>query len=531
MASQPHICMLAAENDALPGGKVGGIGDVIRDVPAALAATGAKVTVIVPSYGTFHKLPGTRKLGTASVTFMGFIERVDVYSVKPGSSEGVQQIVLEHPRFSACGAGNIYCNDGADRPFATDANKFALFSHATLRAIVDDLFGTVDVLHLHDWHAAFAAILVFYDPSYAALKPIPRVFSIHNLAMQGIRPLVSDESSWQNWFSGFPVAAESITDPRFDDCVNPVAGAIRLSDKVHTVSPTYAREIQQPNDATRGFHGGEGLEADLNAAAREDRLVGILNGIEYEERRRHTPKRISRTKLWETNMKMIRDYSLSWVGETDPMLAVHYLAHHRALAWLEGKRPAHIVTSVGRLTDQKMAIALHTMADGRTALEHMLDRLAKDNGVFILLGSGTKDLEVQCQAIAAAHENCLFLNRYAAPVADALFEFGDLFFMPSSFEPCGISQLIAMRHGQPCLVHAVGGLRDTIVDGIDGFQFGGTSPQEQAENCIARFDEAITLHKDDQEGWSKLQATAKSRRFTWSASAEQYRELLYRDAE
>ena len=227
---------------------------------------------------------------------------------------------------------------------------------------------------------------------------------------------------------------------------------------------------------------------------------------------------------------MIRDYTLGWLGKTEPMPAVHYLAHHRTLQWLEGATPNHIVTGVGRLTDQKMAIALHPMDDGRTALEHMLDRLAKDQGVFILLGSGDVELEAQCQDIAANHENFLFLNRYAAAVADALFEFGDLFFMPSSFEPCGISQLISMRFGQPCLVHAVGGLRDTIVDNVDGFQFTGESPQAQALACIARFDDAITMHASDKTAWRAIQTAAKSRRFTWSASAEQYRELLYREA-
>ena len=102
--------------------------------------------------------------------------------------------------------------------------------------------------------------------------------------------------------------------------------------------------------------------------------------------------------------------------------------------------------------------------------------------------------------------------------------------MPSSFEPCGISQLISMRFGQPCLVHAVGGLRDTIVDNVDGFQFTGESPQAQALACIARFDDAITMHTKDKTAWRAIQTAAKSRRFTWSASAEQYRELLYREA-
>ena len=525
--------MLAAENDALPGGKVGGIGDVVRDLPAAIAATGAKVTVIVPAYGVFHQLPASKSIAVVNASFKGRTETVEVYSLSDTKKSNVNQVVLEHPLFSTGGAGNIYCNDGADRPFATDANKFALFSTAALAAIENDIFGSVDILHLHDWHAAFAAILAFYDPQYASLSQIPRVFSIHNLAMQGIRPLKSDESSWQSWYPELNVPLQSIIDPRWEDCVNPIAAAIRLCDKVHTVSPTYAMEIQQSNDPSRGFHGGEGLEADLQAAANEQRLIGILNGTEYPKQTKAwvKPSRRSRNGVWEANIKMIRDHTLSWLGKDDPMPPVHYLAHHRTLQWLEGSAPKHIVTSVGRLTDQKMAIALHLMSDGRTALEHMLERLADDDGVFILLGSGDSELETQCQAIAAANENCLFLNRYAAAVADALFEFGDLFFMPSSFEPCGISQLVSMRFGQPCLVHAVGGLRDTIVDDVDGFQFNGNSPVEQALECVKRFDEAITMHANDNAGWRAMQAAAKSRRFTWAASAEQYRELLYRDPE
>lgn len=520
---------------------MGGIGDVVRDLPAALATTGAKVTVVVPAYGVFHQLPGATRIATVSVPFCGREENIDVYRLGSQCSEGVEQIALEHPIFSACGTGNLYCNDGADRPFATDASKFALFSTAALSAIANEHLGPVDVLHLHDWHAAFAAILAFYDPQYETLKYIPRVLSIHNLAMQGIRPLVGDESSWQAWFPGLSVPEESIVDPRWPNCVNPMAAAIRLCTRVHTVSPTYANEIQNANDDSRGFHGGEGLEKDLQAAAREQRLVGILNGTEYNQKRTNqlnveTPRSFlkrapvkSRDERWKAELKKIRDTSLSWLGDTDPV--VHYLAHQRTVQWLENdSTPKHIVTSVGRLTDQKMAIALYPMDDGRTALEHMLERLANDEGVFIFLGSGDADLEAQCQAISAAHSNCLFLNRYDTNIADALFEFGDLFFMPSSFEPCGISQLVAMRNGQPCLVHAVGGLKDTIVDDVDGFQFTGNSPEEQALNCVNRFDDAITLHADNAVRWQEMGKVASERRFTWAASAELYRELLYRDA-
>jgi len=522
--------MLAAENDALPGGKVGGIGDVIRDIPPALAASGAKVSVLLPSYGVFHRLPKATFLQAVHVPFMGRTESVAIYQLNDERHSGVQQIVLEHDLFSACGVGRIYCNDGADQPFATDANKFALFSAAALSAICDNAFDHVDIIHLHDWHAAMAVVLAFYDPQYKTIKNTSLIFSIHNLAMQGVRPLAGHTSSWESWFPHLDVPLASIVDPRWPDCVNPMAAAIRLSSKVHTVSPTYATEIQQSNDATRGFHGGEGLEADLMAAHKERRLVGILNGTDYapESQQDRAAIPAKQENYWQSLLHMISEHALQWLGESEPMRAVHYLAHQRTLSWLTRTTPKHVVTSVGRLTDQKMAIPLHIMPDGRAALEHMLERLALDDGVFILLGTGDAELEQHCQKIASAHANCLFLNRYAAAVAEALFQNGDLFFMPSSFEPCGISQLVAMRYGQPCLVHAVGGLSDTIIDNVDGFQFSGNSPAAQAAHCVKRFDDALTLHASNDRAWQAMETAAASRRFTWASSAEQYHEKLYK---
>jgi len=530
MRSHPHICMLAAENDSLPGGKVGGIGDVIRDLPAAVANTGARVSVVMPAYGIFHRRDDATFLHTVHVPFMGRTETVAVYTIAANNSDNVQLVVLEHDLFSACGSGEIYCNDPADQPFATDANKFALFSRSALAAIADNALGPIDVLHLHDWHAAFAAILARFDARYQALQSIPLVFSIHNLAMQGVRPISGHASSWNSWFPDVVAPHHVITDPRWHDCINPMAAAIRLCDKVHTVSPTYALEIQQANDPTRGFHGGEGLEADLSAAAHENRLCGILNGTNYPPTNSQTTNAASsrtREEQWRAGLQLIGDQVLTWLGETEPMRSVHYMAHQRCISWRDRKAPKHIVTSVGRLTEQKMAIPLCTLPDNRTAFEKMLQMLADDDGVFILLGTGDPDLEKQCQRIAAAHANCLFLNRYAAAVADVLFAMGDLFFMPSSFEPCGISQMVAMRHGQLCLVHGVGGLRDTIVDNVDGFQFSGDSPVAQAEHCLQRFNTAIALHSQPSAEWESMQAAARSRRFSWTASVAQYREFLY----
>ena len=142
-------------------------------------------------------------------------------------------------------AGRIYCNDPPERPFASDASKFALFGAAGCQLLAEDRLGKVDVIHLHDWHAAFAAMLIRSDPRYALLGDARLVVTIHNLAMQGIRPFARDDSSLDAWFPGLKFDRKAIADPRYPNCFNPLRAAINLCDKVHTVSPAYAREIRK----------------------------------------------------------------------------------------------------------------------------------------------------------------------------------------------------------------------------------------------------------------------------------------------
>jgi len=537
MPSKPHICMLAAENDAIPGAKVGGIGDVLRDIPAALANAGATVSVVIPAYGLFHTLPNARYMQTIQAPFMARTESVDVFELFAGRDAGVHYHVLHHPLFGTCGPGRVYCNDSSDQPFATDATKFALFSLSSLIAIRDGVFGHTDVLHLHDWHTGCASILREFDPSLKALQTIPCVFSIHNLALQGVRPLADHPSSLQSWFPQLQFEHDALIDPRWPDCVNPMAAAIRLSDKVHTVSPTYAREIVQANAPERGFHGGEGLERDLQQAAADQRLLGIINGIEYDA----PPKALLD---WRGLIGQLADAVLAGVANTPELRAVDYLAHQRALAWQHSDRPTHVITSVGRLTDQKMALLLtQPAADldtgsgsgsgsgsgveiSTTTLDQLLTSLA-GRGVLVLLGSGDPELEALCQQAAARHSNFLFLNRYDQQVGDLLFANGDVFLMPSSFEPCGISQMLAMRQGQPCLVHAVGGLCDTVSDNVDGYHFSGDSLPTQARNLLTRLNEVLTTREQEPANYRAVVKQARARRFPWAASAERYLSELY----
>ncbi|MFK7861285.1 MAG: glycogen synthase [Granulosicoccus sp.] len=519
MASTRHICMFAAENDVIPGAKVGGIGDVVRDIPRALANEQTRLTVVIPAYGSFHELPDAVPIGTFTTGFRGTPQRIEAYEVSAGRDTNVRYLVLHHPLFAAGGKGRVYCDDDDNQPFATDANKFALFSVAALGAITSGNIEPVDVLHLHDWHSALALALIRFDNAFESLRSVRTVFSIHNLALQGIRPFAQNTSSLQAWFPHLHYDPGFLADPRWPHCINPLASAIRLADKIHTVSPTYAREILLPNDPQRGFHGGEGLEFDLQQAAAQNRLIGIINGIDY-------PDTKANHLSWPNFTRQLSDELLRLIARQSELRTEDYVAHQRMLAESQKKRPAHIITSVGRLTDQKMALLLQPVDDGGTALERILESIA-GRGLFLLLGSGDAELEEQCRQIASRHSQLLYINQYSMKLANLLFANGDLFLMPSSFEPCGISQMLAMKDGQPCLAHSVGGLRDTIDDGRDGFLFEAESIAAQAKALVTRVDEILLLREKKPDSFTRIATAARKKRFNWSTSASRYHSELY----
>jgi len=166
-------------------------------------------------------------------------------------------------------------------------------------------------------------------------------------------------------------------------------------------------------------------------------------------------------------------------------------------------------------------------SDGRPGLESLLATLG-EKGLYILLGTGSPENEAYFTHMSARHPNFIFLNGFSDSVADLLYANGDLFVMPSSFEPCGISQMLALRDGQPCLVHAVGGLKDTIKEGVNGFCFGGDFLPEQVDSLVAAACRATLLFKNEARRWKGLRAQAAASRFSWDASVRQYIEKLYR---
>jgi starch synthase len=302
-----------------------------------------------------------------------------------------------------------------------------------------------------------------------------------------------------------------------------MAVGIRLSDAVHTVSPGYKVEIQQPTiprrfDPHAERFGGEGLEADLVQADREGRLHGILNGCEYDNR--SLPRRDAES--FQKLVRQLTDTVSSWRGKT-PRPA-HDLALRRLQAQQHSaRRPSAVLTCVTRAVNQKIRLML--TPDDRPALGQILERLA-DDALMVLLGAG--ELEGALFDLSARYDNFVFLNAFDNACANALYAQGDLFLMPSSFEPCGISQMLAMRDGQPCVAHHVGGLKDTIRDNETGFAFTGGNSHEQAQNFVACTLAAVRLLQTKPQRYDEICQAAFEVRYLWSDSVKKYVRLLYR---
>ncbi|RZF99775.1 glycogen synthase [Pseudoalteromonas sp. CO348] len=510
-----HVILVAAENDRLPNCKVGGVADVIRDVPYALAQLGIKVSVVTPDYG--QAALNRNLVADIAVPFRQHLETATLWSVE--ESANVTQYVISHSLFSEH-HGAIYCND-PHQPFATDANRFAFFSAAVAELIEHELIAEIDVVHLHDWHAAVVAVLRQFSPRFKRLKTLRTVYTVHNLALQGIRPFNHDFSSLESWFPTLTYDGLSICDPKYPHCFNPMRAAIALSDKVHVVSPNYAKEVMIPSHPELGFFGGEGLESDMQHASYEGRLAGILNGCVYDESGDEENLTLA------DYLALAEQHVFQWMAKSSQVLSRFYIAHQRILAWRGEAFSGKLITSVGRLTDQK-ALILRQPTQSGIVLDDIA-KIAKHQGArIVIVGSGDPSLEQLFTEVMARHNNVLFLNGYGKALGEQLYPLGDLFLMPSSFEPCGISQMLAMRAGQPCIVHKVGGLYDTVKHNETGYCFEGETLAEQGSQFIAIFELALADLMNDSEKYQQLRLQARMQRFDWSDVAQKYCEQLYR---
>ena len=508
-----NFLFVAAENDGIPRCKAGGMGDVVRDVPRQIAAKGDRVNIITPAYSRLHT-SAAQKLSDIDFVFRGVPHRGEIFEVT-GKLEihGIKHYVLHHPDIKAGDIAHIYYND-PDQPFYTDANVFSLFCTGVAAAIREGIFGKLDIIHLHDWHTSMLLFLRQFNPRFNNLKKIRMVYSIHNLAIQGIRPFDNNYSSVQAFFPDVNYDRELLKDQRYTDCINLMAVGIRLADAVHTVSPSYKEDIQQPSNPPH-FIGGEGLEKDLQIAEKEKRLFGILNGANYSN--------INTVEKGILLRQCVRRL-FRWLQEEKKDYKAHYLAHtgEKITRWQEHK-PDFICTSVARLTEQKFFF----FKENPDLLPGLMKKLTEVNGVYILLGTGAPEYEAIFREASYHHKNFIFINAQSESIIDMLYQESNLYLMPSQFEPCGISQMLAMRNGQPCLVHHTGGLKDTVDHMETGFSFSGETVEEKTENFIRVFSETVDLFFNDKKTWKRICSRAKQKRFTWEKSVNDYYKDLY----
>lgn len=507
-----NFLFVAAENDGIPDCKAGGMGDVVRDVPRQISDRGDKVHVVVPSYSRLHK-NGTLKT-RLNFQLRGTTYTAELYEVVPKKEfKNIHHYVIHHPEIEAGGIAHIYHDDPTE-PFFTDAIKYFIFCTAVAEAIKKEVFGKLDVVHMHDWHSSLVLFLKQYHPSYETLKKIRFVYSIHNLAIQGIRPFEDNYSSLRNWFPEVPLDYKGLMDYRYQDCVNLMAVGIRLADAVHTVSPSYKEDVLKPSSPPE-FIGGEGLEEDLKTADNEGRLVGILNGSNYKNIRA-----AEKGFIYRNTVKAL----FKWLQEESKKYKADFLAHtgEKVMDFVTN-RPEFIVSSVARLTEQKF----YFFKRSPEAFVAILKKLEKVNGIFMLLGTGAPDYEEVFRDLSYKHKNFVFTNGQSEDLIDSIYLESDLYFMPSLFEPCGISQMLAMRNGNPCLVHHTGGLKDTVSHLVTGFSFDGKTYDEKIKNMLACFDLALDVYTNDKPKWKKIQTNAKKMRFTWEKSVDEYYEKLY----
>lgn len=504
---------VASENDAIANCKVGGVGDVIRDVPRQISKRGDQVHVVVPSYSRLHQngtLITKLNLHLRDVNYVAYLYEV----VGKQEDSNIRHYVIHHPEIEAGNVGGVYHNDGTE-PFFSDVVKYIIFCTAVAEAIKQGAFGKLDIIHLHDWHSSMLLFLRKYHAEYSVLQKTRFIYCIHNLAIQGIRPFENSYSSLKTWFPRVDFSREELKDPRYHDCFNLMAMGIRFADAVHTVSPSYKEDVLLPSVPPE-FIGGEGLEEDLKQADKDGRFYGILNGSDYEM------KGVKKNRLFThiavhvfRNLQKERDHKKS-----------EFLAHtgEKIVPFLK-KRPHFICASVARLTEQKF----YFFKRSPEALLKILDRLEAVNGIYVLLGTGAPEYEQFLRAISYKKKNFIFINFQSEDVVDSIYRDSDLYFMPSLFEPCGISQMLAMRNGQPCLVHSTGGLKDTVQHVHTGFAFDGDTCEDKVQNMVHCFEEALDIFMNDKASWKNIQKNAKKMRFTWEKSVDDYYKLLYQN--
>lgn len=480
--SSKKMQIVFASAECAPFVKTGGLGDVAGSLPAALVRAGAEVIVMVPKYATI-KDEYKAQMEHFADFYVSLGWRNEYCGLEKLERDGVTYMFVDNERYFA-----------RDYPygFFDDGERFAFFSKAITESLQHLPEGfECDILHCNDWQTALAPVFLreFYQglPLYDRVKT---VFSIHNVAFQGqFSDTVMEDILG---VAHIPAAATQL---RCDACsINYMLGALHYADAITTVSPTYANEIQTPEF-------GEGLDGVLRE--RSYALQGILNGIDVAGFDPATDKRIAANYT-------VDDRSGKAVCK----------AKLQEELGLEVRDDRPLMVMVTRLTRQK----------GMDLVMYALDRILAGGVQVAVLGTGDRDYEDGLRYFQDKYPGTMAARiEFDPALSQRMYAAADMFLMPSKFEPCGLSQIIAMRYGTLPIVRETGGLKDTVQPYNEftgegtGFSFTNFNGDEMGDAVFR----AARLFWDNREAWNQLVTQAMSQDFSWTRSADKYLDLYF----
>lgn len=480
--SSKKMQIVFASAECAPFVKTGGLGDVAGSLPAALVRAGAEVIVMVPKYATI-KDEYKAQMEHFSDFYVSLGWRNEYCGLEKLEHDGVTYMFIDNERYFA-----------RDYPygFFDDGERFAFFSKAITESLQHLPAGfECDILHCNDWQTALAPVFLreFYQglPLYDRVKT---VFSIHNVAFQGqFSDTVMEDILG---VAHIPAAASQL---RCDACsINYMLGALHYADAITTVSPTYAGEIQTPEF-------GEGLDGVLRE--RSYALQGILNGIDVAGFDPAIDKRIAANYT-------IDDRSGKAVCK----------AKLQEELGLEVRDDRPLMVMVTRLTRQK----------GMDLVMYALDRILSGGVQVAVLGTGDRDYEDGLRYFQDKYPGTMAARiEFDPALSQRMYAAADMFLMPSKFEPCGLSQIIAMRYGTLPIVRETGGLKDTVIPYNEftgegtGFSFSNFNGDEMGDAVFR----AARLFWDNRDAWNQLVTQAMSQDFSWTRSADKYLDLYF----
>ncbi len=480
--SSKKMQIVFASAECAPFVKTGGLGDVAGSLPAALVRAGAEVIVMVPKYATI-KDEYKAQMEHFADFYVSLGWRNEYCGLEKLEHDGVTYMFVDNERYFA-----------RDYPygFFDDGERFAFFSKAITESLQHLPEGfECDILHCNDWQTALAPVFLreFYQglPLYDRVKT---VFSIHNVAFQGqFSDTVMEDILG---VAHIPAAASQL---RCDACsINYMLGALHYADAITTVSPTYAGEIQTPEF-------GEGLDGVLRE--RSYALQGILNGIDVTGFDPATDKRIAANYT-------VDDRSGKAVCK----------AKLQEELGLEVRDDRPLMVMVTRLTRQK----------GMDLVMYALDRILAGGVQVAVLGTGDRDYEDGLRYFQDKYPGTMAARiEFDPALSQRMYAAADMFLMPSKFEPCGLSQIIAMRYGTLPIVRETGGLKDTVIPYNEftgegtGFSFSNFNGDEMGDAVFR----AARLFWDNRDAWNQLVTQAMSQDFSWTRSADKYLDLYF----